>query len=85
MTEEQAKNQEQAEIEIQLPEIIPGPITLEDGSLLQVGDRVAHAKSGKGTVMRIALYQTVGLCVYVQFDDGSDHILGVSFVQKIGD
>jgi hypothetical protein len=81
-------NQEQEdlrvfEMEIKLPKIITGPIQLEDGSNLQVGDKVKHSIFGIGIVVRFSFSEKLGNLVYIDFESGKDEIVGASYVTKV--
>lgn len=83
-----AKDQEQEdlqvfEMEIKLPKIITGPIQLEDGVKLQVGDKVKHSSFGIGTVVRFSFSEKLGNLVYIDFESGKDEIVGASYVTKV--
>ncbi len=71
------------EMEIKLPKIMPGPLTMKDGTAFFVGDKVSHPESGVGTILRILYYEDVGDCLYIDF--GSEGKKGVhpGFVNKV--
>ncbi len=74
----------QFEVEMQLPEHLPGPVTLPNGDSVCIGDRVKHADFGTGTVYRIATYHDeLGVLLCVEFPSGIDKMLGLSFVEKV--
>lgn len=81
MTEEQ--EEKELELEIALPKIIQGPIQLDDGATINIGDRVKHLTFGEGNVVRLSFSERLGNLVYVDFDSGKDEIVGASFVKKL--
>jgi hypothetical protein len=46
------RQQQVFEIEINLPKIIKGPIRLEDGNTLDIGDRVEHPSFGIASLLQ---------------------------------
>ncbi len=84
-TDEEKPEMPGIEMEIKLPRILPSPITLADGSRLAVGDLIEHATFGKGTIVRLALYEDEpkGPFVYVDFENGEDEIIDAYFVRKL--
>lgn len=83
MTEDQETEPQVFDLEINLPKILTGPITLSDGTTLDVGDKVEHRTFGIGKVRRVSHSEKLGNLVYVDFESGKDEILGVSFVKKV--
>jgi hypothetical protein len=81
--EEKMENEQASEIEILLPKIIAGPIQLDDGSMLAVGEKVQHPTFGTGTVVRLSFSEKLGNLVYVDFASGKDEIVGASFLKKL--
>lgn len=81
MPEEQ--EEKELELEITLPKMIQGPIQLDDGTTIDIGDRVKHPSFGEGNVVRLSFSEQLGELVYVDFDSGKDEIVGASFVKKI--
>lgn len=81
MPEEQ--EEKELELEITLPKMIQGPIQLDDGTKIDIGDRVKHLSFGEGNVVRLSVSEQLGELVYVDFDSGKDEIVGASFVKKV--
>lgn len=83
MTENNESAPAQFEIKMRLPTIMSGPVQRADGTLFAEGDRVSHEDLGDGVVVRICAYDSVGVCLYVQFESGEDEIIGIDFLEKI--
>ncbi len=81
--DQEQENLQVFEIEIKLPRIINGPIQLEDGAKLEVGDQVKHSTFGIGTVLRFSFSEKLGNLVYLEFESGKDEIVGASYVTKV--
>jgi hypothetical protein len=71
------------EMEVQLPDILDGPVERADGVVFKVGDTVRHQQFGIGKVVRICQYQTIGVGLYIDFDSGEDEILSIDFLEKV--
>lgn len=73
------------EMEVKLPRILHEPLVLENGTRLNEGDFVEHQKYGRGIIVRLAYYddEPAGPVVYVEFENGEDHILGANYVRKV--
>ncbi len=82
MTEED-EPEEIYEIEIRMPRLLDGPIMLEDGTTLDIGDKVEHKTFGVGKVLRLSHSEKLGNLVYVEFESGKDEIFGIDFVKKL--
>lgn len=68
---------------MQLPEHLPGPVSLPNGESVSIGDRVKHPDFGTGTVYRIATYHDeLGTLLCVEFASGIEKMLGLAFVEK---
>jgi hypothetical protein len=64
------------EIELQLPELLEGPVTLPNGDVIQVGDKIEHSDFGVGEVYRIATYHdNLGILLCVDFPNGDEKML----------
>lgn len=70
------------DMEIKLPHIVPGPVKSSSGTSFSVGDTVHHPDHGKGQLIRIADYEDVGLCFYIEFENGDNEIIAMDFVSK---
>ncbi len=64
---ERKENKPIVEMEIQLREILDGPLVLENGVTLSEGDKVEHAELGTGEIVRIWTYETIGTCLYADW------------------
>jgi hypothetical protein len=73
----------QVDMHVRLPNLLDGPIRRADGVEFKVGDKVRHSDLGIGNVVRICEYQTVGLALYIDFENGKDKIVAIDFVEKI--
>lgn len=73
------------EMQVNLPDIIEGPVERTDGVVFEVGDTVRHQQFGIGKVVRICQYETIGVGLYIDFDSGEDEILSIEFVEKVKD
>lgn len=71
------------EMEITLPELLSGPIELEDGSVLAMGDEVQHAKLGVGKILKFGRYESVGICAYVDFGNNVKKEVDPYFLKKV--
>lgn len=70
-------------IDMQLPEILDGPLELENGVTLNEGDMVEHSELGKGKIIRIWTYSTLGTCLYVDWGANGKHEVHPGYVSKL--
>ncbi|MBX3151885.1 hypothetical protein KF728_17135 [Candidatus Obscuribacterales bacterium] len=73
----------QVEMEMQLPDILDGPLELENGVTLNEGDMVEHAELGKGKILRIWTYTTLGTCLYVDWGANGKQEVHPGYVRKV--
>lgn len=75
----------QFEVEFPLPILLPGPLQLDDGTVLAVGDQVEHPDYGRGTIVRICAYEVEprGPFVYVDYGNDVRKMQVPSFVKKV--
>lgn len=73
----------QLEMEVCPPTFLKGPVQRADGTLFAEGDSVSHEDLGVGVVVRIGAYNSVGVCLYVEFESGQDEIIGIDFLEKL--
>lgn len=72
------------EIELELPEHLSGPVELPDGELVDIGDKVIHARLGVGTVYRIATYHDdLGVLLCIEFPDDVHEMICLDGVKKV--
>lgn len=72
------------EIELELPEHLPGPVKLPDGALVDIGDKVVHSRLGVGTVYRIATYHDdLGVLLCIEFPDDVHEMICLDGVKKV--
>ncbi len=72
------------EFGLELPEHLDGPVTLPNGSQVDIGDFVEHSSLGVGKVYRIATYHDeLGILLCVEFPNDRHEMLGVNFVRKV--
>lgn len=82
MSNEKKSDAPRFDMEIKLPLIVPGPVKSSNGTSFSVGDTIHHPVHGKGQLIRIADYEDVGLCFYIEFENGDNEIIGIDFVSK---
>lgn len=72
------------EIVLNLPELLDGPVTLQSGEILSIGDMVEHVECGIGTVVRFSTYHDhMGILVFVEFPNDRHELLGLTYVKKV--
>jgi hypothetical protein len=77
------QNIPQVEMEMQLPDILDGPLVLENGVTLNEGDTVEHSELGKGKILRIWTYTTLGTCLYVDWGANGKKEVHPGYVNKL--
>lgn len=83
MTEEKKSTVPQIEMSITLPTILEEPLELKDGTILNVGDSVEYPDLGVGVVQRIWRYDSIGICLYIDFGNGVKEEIHPDFVRKV--
>lgn len=72
------------EIELELPELLEGPVRLASGELVDVGDSVIHPSFGVGKIYRVITYHDAhGVLLCVEFPNGEEKMLGLKLVKKV--
>jgi|EBPBiocorrection_1091918.scaffolds.fasta_scaffold40566_3 hypothetical protein len=71
------------EMQITIPDVVDGPVQLENGRVFSVNDSVRHPDFGLGRILRFGEYEQLGLVAYVDFDSLGKKEIDIYFLEKV--